>query len=162
MPIARKIDKDIPKDFLNQMKTNLKKSPVVVEEEPPVLRQAQEPQNELQRSQASPTTMVPEALEGPQSPTSTMQTTRGPSTGSGTAVTAGTPITNILPVKTDKYADVMNIRLSKGRRNEIKAFCSSNGVTVTQYIESSFEFLSREVAAGNISLSKGGITKKQI
>lgn len=152
MPIARKIDKDIPKDFLNQMKTNLKKSPVVVEEEPtvqatvaPVLRQAQEPQE-----------------EGPQSPTSTMQTTRGPSTGSGTAVTAGTPIANILPVKTDKYADVMNIRLSKGRRNEIKAFCSSNGVTVTQYIESSFEFLSREVAAGNISLSKGGITKKQI
>jgi hypothetical protein len=83
-----------------------------------------------------------------------MQTTKGPSTGSGT------PIANILPVKTDKYADVMNIRLSKGRRNEIKAFCSSNGVTVTQYIESSFEFLSREVAAGNISLSKGGITKK--
>jgi len=147
MPIARKIDKDIPKDFLNQMKTNLKKSPVVVEEEPPVqssvLRQAQEPQE-----------------EEPQSPTSTMQTTRDPSTGSGTAVTAGTPIANILPVKTDKYADVMNIRLSKGRRNEIKAFCSSNGVTVTQYIESSFEFLSREVAAGNISLSKGGITKK--
>lgn len=152
MPIARKIDKDIPKDFLNQMKTNLKKSPVVIEEEPPVqatvapvLRQAQEPQE-----------------EGPQSPTSTMQTTSGPSTGSRTAVTAGTPIANILPVKTDKYADVMNIRLSKGRRNEIKAFCSSNGVTVTQYIESSFEFLSREVAAGNISLSKGGITKKQI
>ncbi len=160
MPIARKIDKDIPKDFLNQMKTNLKKSPVVVEEEPPVqvvatsaaLRQAQEPQ----------ASVVPEALEGPQSPTSTMQSTRAPSTGSGTTVTAGTPIANILPVKTDKYADVMNIRLSKGRRNEIKAFCSSNGVTVTQYIESSFEFLSREVAAGNISLSKGGITKKQI
>jgi len=149
MPIARKIDKDIPKDFLNQMKTNLKKTPVVVEEEPPVLRQSQ-------------TSVVPEVLEGPQSPTSTMQSTRAPSTSSGTAVTAGTPIANILPVKTDKYADVMNIRLSKGRRNEIKAFCSSNGVTVTQYIESSFEFLSREVAAGNISLSKGGITKKQI
>lgn len=157
MPIARKIDKDIPKDFLNQMKSNLKKSPVVVEEEPPVqasvapvLRQAQEPQSSV----------VPEALEGPQHVE--MPTSRAPSTGSGTAVTAGTPIANILPVKTDKYADVMNIRLSKGRRNEIKAFCSSNGVTVTQYIESSFEFLSREVAAGNISLSKGGITKKQI
>ena len=152
MPIARKIDKDIPKDFLNQMKTNLKKSPVVIEEEPPVqasvLRQAQEPQSSV----------VPEALEGPQHVE--MPTSKGPSTGSGTAVTAGTPIANILPVKTDKYADVMNIRLSKGRRNEIKAFCSSNGVTVTQYIESSFEFLSREVAAGNISLSKGGITKK--
>ena len=159
MPIARKIDKDIPKDFLNQMKTNLKKTPVVVEEEPPVqasvLRQAQEPQSSV----------VPEALEGPQHVE--MPTSRGPSTGSGTTVAQPpkafeTAATNAIPVKTDKYADVMNIRLSKGRRNEIKAFCSSNGVTVTQYIESSFEFLSREVAAGNISLSKGGITKKHI
>ena len=152
MPIARKIDKDIPKDFLNQMKTNLKKSPVVVEEEPPVqatvapvLRQAQEPQEEEPRYE--------------------MQSTRGPSTGSGTAVAQPPKAfenNSVIaqPVKTDKYADVMNIRLSKGRRNEIKAFCSSNGVTVTQYIESSFEFLSREVAAGNISLSKGGISKR--
>ena len=61
--------------------------------------------------------------------------------------------------KKEKYADVMNIRLSKGRRNEIKAFCTINGVTITQYIESSFEFLAREVAAGNISISKGGISK---
>lgn len=148
MPIARKIDKDIPKDFLNQMKTNLKKSPVVVEEEQPVqttvapvLRQAQEPQ-------AAVTTVVPEALEGPQHVSA-----QPPKAFENTSVIAQ-------PVKTDKYADVMNIRLSKGRRNEIKAFCSSNGVTVTQYIESSFEFLSREVAAGNISLSKGGISKK--
>lgn len=58
-----------------------------------------------------------------------------------------------------KYADVMNIRLSEGRRDEIKKFCTNCGVTVTQYIESSFEFLSREVAAGNIVISKGGITK---
>ena len=61
--------------------------------------------------------------------------------------------------KKEKYADVLNIRLSKGRRNEIKAFCTNNGVTITQYIESSFEFLAREVAAGNISISKGGISK---
>lgn len=61
--------------------------------------------------------------------------------------------------KGDKYADVMNIRLSKGKRNEIKAFCSKNGVTITQYIESSFAFLSKEVAAGNIIISKGGISK---
>lgn len=58
-----------------------------------------------------------------------------------------------------KYADVMNVRLSKGRRNEIKAFCTSCGITVTQYIESSFEFLAEEVAAGRISISKGGIKK---
>ena len=151
MPIARKIDKDIPKDFLNQMKTNLKKSPVVVEEEPPVqasvLRQAQEPQaavTTVVNVQASETTFA-----------STTQAAQPPKAFETAPASA-------MPVKTDKYADVMNIRLSKGRRNEIKAFCSSNGVTVTQYIESSFEFLSREVAAGNISLSKGGITKKQI
>ena len=140
MPIARKIDKDIPKDFLNQVKTNLKKTTVVVEEEPAVLRQAQQPQ----------TIVVPEPVEGQQ------QGSSQPPKAFET-----TPVSTLAP-KTDKYADVMNIRLSKGRRNEIKAFCSSNGVTVTQYIESSFEFLSREVAAGNISLSKGGITKKQI
>ena len=58
-----------------------------------------------------------------------------------------------------KYADVMNVRLSKGRRNEIKAFCTSCGITITQYIESSFEFLAEEVAAGRISISKGGIKK---
>ncbi len=139
MPIARKIDKDISKDFLNQMKANLTKTTVAVEEEPPV-----------RASRATVAPVVPEPVEGQQ------QVSSQPPKAFET-----TPTSSLSP-KTDKYADVMNIRLSKGRRNEIKAFCSSNGVTVTQYIESSFEFLSREVAAGNISLSKGGITKKQI
>lgn len=61
--------------------------------------------------------------------------------------------------KKEKYADVMNIRLSKGRRNEIKTFCTGCGVTITQYIESSFEYLSKEVAAGRLVISKGGITR---
>ncbi len=61
--------------------------------------------------------------------------------------------------KISKYADVMNIRLSKGRREEIKKFCTNCGVTITQYIESSFEFLSKEVSTGKIVISKGGITK---
>ena len=143
MPIARKIDKDISADFLNQMKTNLKKTTVVVEEEPNVAETVKTSQTNV-------------------------QTSAGPSTGSGTAISTQPPkafettSTSDIPVKTDKYADVMNIRLSKGRRNEIKAFCSSNGVTVTQFIESSYEFLAREVAAGNISISKGGISKKII
>lgn len=59
-----------------------------------------------------------------------------------------------------KYADVMNIRLSPGRRDEIKKFCTNCGVTITQYIEASFEFLEKEVAAGNVVISKGGISKK--
>ena len=143
MPIARKIDKDIPKDFLNQVKTNLKKTTVVVEEEPNVAETVKTSQTNV-------------------------QTSAGPSTGSGTAISTQPPkafettSASALTPKTDKYADVMNIRLSKGRRNEIKAFCSSNGVTVTQFIESSYEFLAREAAAGNISISKGGISKKII
>lgn len=140
MPIARKIDKDTLKDFSSQMKTNFTKTTVAVEEEPPVLRQAQQPQ----------TVAVPEPVEGQQ-----QISTQPPKAFETTSASALTP-------KTDKYADVMNIRLSKGRRNEIKAFCSSNGVTVTQFIESSYEFLAREVAAGNISISKGGISKKII
>ena len=54
MPIARKIDKDTLKDFSSQMKTNFTKTTTVVEEEPPVLRQAQQPQ----------TVAVPEPVEG--------------------------------------------------------------------------------------------------
>ena len=140
MPIARKIDKDTLKDFSSQMKTNFTKTTVAVEEEPPVVTKA------APVVTPSPSNQTPKAFE-------TVETQR---------TVVETPSVAAAPIKTDKYADVMNIRLSKGRRNEIKAFCSKNGVTVTQYIESSFEFLSREVAAGNIMLSKGGISKKQI
>ena len=115
MPIAKKKDikKEIPEEFLNQMKSNLSKTVTPVEEEIPVVQ-----------PKVAPVASVAKPA----------------------------------PVK-DKYADVMNVRLSKGRRNEIKAFCTNCGVTVTQYIESSFEYLAKEVAAGNIVISKGGITK---
>ena len=137
MPIAKK--KDIPQDFLNQMKSNLKKSPdPVIEEvkEAPVVQKAVSP---VQEATPAVTTTYEAAK-----PVQEVQTP------------------SFKPVESapkDKYADVMNIRLSKGRRNEIKAFCTNNGVTITQYIESSFEFFAREVAAGNISISKGGISK---
>lgn len=122
MPIAKKKDikKEIPEEFLNQMKSNLSRTVTPVEEEipePEVEKPVVQPKVAPVASVAKPT-----------------------------------------PVK-DKYADVMNVRLSKGRRNEIKAFCTNCGVTVTQYIESSFEYLAKEVAAGNIVISKGGITK---
>ena len=121
MPIAKKKDikKDIPLEFLNQMKSNLSKTVTTVEED------------------------IPEPVAQP-----VIQQNAAP-------VAA---VTKSAVVK-DKYADVMNVRLSKGRRNEIKAFCTNCGVTVTQYIESSFEYLAKEVAAGNIVISKGGITK---
>ena len=124
MPIAKK--KDIPQDFLVQMKSNLKKTTTAVLEEEP--------------SEPAPT------------PAHTIEAQIN-------ANPSFTPLQHAHGPAKDKYADVMNIRLSKGRRNEIKAFCTNCGVTVTQYIESSFEFFAREVAAGNIVISKGGITK---
>ena len=121
MPIAKKKDikKDIPQEFLNQMKSNLSKTVTTVEEDIP-------------ESEEQPVVLQKEA-----------------------------PVAAVAKPATvkDKYADVMNVRLSKGRRNEIKAFCTNCGVTVTQYIESSFEYLSQEFAAGNFVISKGGITK---
>ena len=127
MPIAKKKDKDIPQDFLNQMKANLKKAPEPVVEEVTENLVITTPVREVYSE------------EPVQVPVTTKETT--------------------VPERKEKYAYVMNIRLSKGRRNEIKAFCTNCGVTVTQYIESSFEFFAREVAAGNIVISKGGISK---
>ena len=75
------------------------------------------------------------------------------------ATSTATAPAEATPAKKEKYADVMNVRLSPGRRNEIKTFCSSCGISITQYIESSFEFLASEVAAGHIVISKGGIKR---
>lgn len=130
MPIAKK--KEVPLDFINQMKSNLSKSEPQIFEEPP--------------AETSPAANV--------NPTqSASQETH--------AASAVSPVITLAKHSTakEKYADVMNIRLSKGRRNEIKAFCTNCGVSITQYIESSFEFFAKEVAAGNIVISKGGITK---
>ncbi len=126
MPIAKK--KDIPQDFLNQMKSNLTKTDSSVAEE----------KVEVQVTESTPT--VKDIVRESASLKNNLDVTP-------------------TETKKEKYADVLNIRLSKGRRNEIKAFCTNNGVTVTQYIESSFEFFAKEVAAGNIIISKGGITK---
>lgn len=126
MPIAKK--KDIPQDFLNQMKSNLTKTDSSVAEE----------KVEVQVTESTPA--VKDIVRESASLKNNLDVTPA-------------------ETKKEKYADVLNIRLSKGRRNEIKAFCTNNGVTVTQYIESSFEFFAKEVAAGNIIISKGGITK---
>ena len=137
MPIAKKMD--IPQDFLNQMKSNLKKSP------DPVIEDVKETPV-IQKTVSSVQQSAPAEIKSYEAPKS-VQPEQTPT---------AKPVES---APKEKYADVMNIRLSKGRRNEIKAFCTNNGVTITQYIESSFEFFAREVAAGNISISKGGITK---
>lgn len=116
MPIAKK---EIPADFLKQMKNNVHKTvPGIIEE------------------QFSENSVLPaEKHRNPEPVSATPSLSKG------------------------KYADVMNIRLSPGRRDEIKRFCTNCGVTITQYIEASFEFLEKEVAAGNVVISKGGISK---
>lgn len=123
MPIAKK---NIPQDFLDQMKSNLSKEPKV------------------EQTTFSYESVKPQSFQ------------RTPVNSENKTVTN---VAEDSSQKKEKYADVLNIRLSKGRRNEIKAFCSNCGVSITQYIESSFEFLSDEVAAGNIIISKGGIKK---
>lgn len=115
MPIAKK--NDIPNDFLEQMRTNLKK----------------ESESEIEVANKTTSSQISTAVN-----------------------------TSVENHKKDKYADVMNVRLSHGRRNEIKAFCSSCGISITQYIESSFEYLSKEVASGRIVISKGGITNLSV
>ncbi len=134
MPIAKK--KEVPLDFINQMKSNLSKSEPQNFEEPP--------------AEPSPAANVIPTQSAPEK-------NPAASAAASTAVRVTTAPKHS-PAK-EKYADVMNIRLSKGRRNEIKAFCTNCGVSITQYIESSFEFFAKEVAAGNIVISKGGITK---
>lgn len=116
MPIAKK---NIPQDFLEQMKTNL----TISNENSAVMPETNN------KTESNTTAKIPQSVQAVNNP------------------------------KKGKYADVMNVRLSNGRRDEIKRFCTNCGVTVTQYIESSFEFLSKEVAAGHIVISKGGISK---
>lgn len=115
MPIAKK---NIPQDFLDQMKTNL-------------------------TMDTSDTEKAPETRH----------------TAVSAQVVKSAEESAAIDTKKEKYADVMNVRLSKGRRNEIKTFCTSCGISITQYIESSFEYLAKEVAAGKLIISKGGITK---
>lgn len=121
--------KTINPDFLEQLKSNTKKDTPIPE--------------------------IPATVTEPE--TKAQQTTRTTVSQAKSLPAENKTITPIEPQQ--KYADVMNVRLSKGRRNEIKAFCTNCGITVTQYIESSFEFLAEEVAAGRISISKGGIKK---
>jgi len=132
MPIARK---EVPQDFLDQMKSNLTKdSPAEMAVEPKAAPLAAEPVKAVPEKKIE--TVVKEAK-----PEQKIE---------------AQPVSED---KKEKYADVMNVRLSKGRRNEIKTFCTSCGISVTQYIETSFEYLAKEVAAGRLVISKGGITK---
>ena len=110
--------KNIPQDFLEQVKTNL-----TISETTSV---SVESNNHMETDTVSKITQ-------------TIQTTQNSKKG--------------------KYADAINVRLSNGRRDEIKRFYTNCGVTATQYIESSFEFLAKEIAVCHIVISIGEISK---
>lgn len=58
-----------------------------------------------------------------------------------------------------KYADVVNLRLTSGKRNEFKKFFTDCEISMNQGFEMAVDYLQREVKLGHIKVSKSGITK---
>lgn len=58
-----------------------------------------------------------------------------------------------------KYSDSVNLRLTTGKRNEFKTFFTQCEISMNQGFEMAVDYLIREVKAGNIKVSKSGITK---
>lgn len=72
----------------------------------------------------------------------------------------------VTPVQTDaeskaksKYSDSVNLRLTTGKRNEFKTFFTQCEISMNQGFEMAVDYLIKEVKAGNIKVSKSGITK---
>ena len=55
--------------------------------------------------------------------------------------------------------DLVQLKFSKGKRAEAKAFFATNDVKMNAGFEMAYEFLKEEVAAGNVKLSKSGIQR---
>ena len=55
--------------------------------------------------------------------------------------------------------DVVQLKFSKGKRAEAKAFYASYDVKMNAGFEMAYEFLKEEVNAGNVRLSKSGIQR---
>ena len=55
--------------------------------------------------------------------------------------------------------DVVQLKFSKGKRAEAKAFYSSYDVKMNAGFEMAYEFLKEEVMAGRVRLSKSGIQR---
>lgn len=60
-----------------------------------------------------------------------------------------------------KYSDSVNLRLTTGKRNEFKTFFTQCEISMNQGFEMAVDYLIREVKAGNIKVSKSGITKNE-
>ena len=55
--------------------------------------------------------------------------------------------------------DVVQLKFSKGKRAEAKAFYSAYDVKMNAGFEMAYEFLKEEVSAGRVKLSKSGIQR---
>ena len=62
-------------------------------------------------------------------------------------------------VKGKRSDDVVQLKFSKGKRAEAKAFYSAYDVKMNAGFEMAYEFLKEEVMAGRVRLSKSGIQR---
>ena len=74
-----------------------------------------------------------------------------------TDYTAPTPET--LAAKGKRSDDVVQLKFSKGKRAEAKAFYATYDVKMNAGFEMAYEFLKEEVLAGRVKLSKSGIKR---
>ena len=63
------------------------------------------------------------------------------------------------PPKGKRSDDVVQLKFSKGKRAEAKAFYASYDVKMNAGFEMAYEFLKQEVAAGHVKLSKSGVQR---
>lgn len=61
--------------------------------------------------------------------------------------------------KSKRTDDVVQLKFSKGKRAEAKAFYSAYDVKMNAGFEMAYEFLKEEVLAGHVKLSKSGIQR---
>ncbi len=67
----------------------------------------------------------------------------------------------VIPTETKgkRSDDVVQLKFSKGKRAEAKAFYSAYDVKMNAGFEMAYEFLKEEVMAGRVRLSKSGIQR---
>lgn len=59
------------------------------------------------------------------------------------------------------YGNVVNLRLTSGKRSEIKAFFSGCEISMNQGFEMAADYVIQEAKAGRIHISKSGIQKTE-
>lgn len=55
------------------------------------------------------------------------------------------------------YSDNINLRLPKGERKRLKAFCAAHDISMTQFIVFAIDYLESRVEDGNATVSKMGV-----